>query len=92
MAHFVDVAVDEGHGAEAGQAGASKPCKERRWAGAGKFWLRGRAAIVPGATTAGLDGGLGSYPTACSRAGTPFLPIPDHCTHTEVYFLCTREV
>lgn len=25
VAHFVDVAVDEGHGAEAGQAGASKP-------------------------------------------------------------------
>lgn len=28
VAHFVDVAVDEGHGAEAGQAGASKPWKE----------------------------------------------------------------
>ena len=30
VAHFVDVAVDEWHGAEAGQAGASKPWKERR--------------------------------------------------------------
>lgn len=37
VAHFVDVAVDEWHGAEAGQAGASKPWKEKRWAEAGKF-------------------------------------------------------
>lgn len=30
VAHFVDVAVDERNSAEAGQAGASKPWKERR--------------------------------------------------------------
>ena len=30
VAHFIDVAIDEWHGAEAGQAGASKPWKERR--------------------------------------------------------------
>lgn len=28
VAHLIDVAVDEGHGAEVEQAGASKPWKE----------------------------------------------------------------
>lgn len=41
VAHLVDVAVDEGHGAEARQTGASKAWKERKWARAGKVWLRG---------------------------------------------------
>lgn len=30
VAHFIHITVDEWHGAEAGQAGASKPWKERR--------------------------------------------------------------
>lgn len=35
VTHFIDVAVDEGHGAEVGQTRASKPWKERRWIGPG---------------------------------------------------------
>lgn len=54
MAHFVDVAVDEGHGAKAGQAGASKTWKESKWARASKVQLSGGAEMVPSATGTGL--------------------------------------
>lgn len=81
VAHFVDVAVDEGHGAEAGQAGASKAWKESRCAGAAKVWLRGGAETVPSATRTG-PAGLTS--NRLSRAGTALLPGLAHCTSTGV--------